>query len=350
MWLNFKENERQKPVAQGIARQNSTHSSVRSNKSNKSSTSLLKKKIEEHAFQTNTAEWQKEQEYKSIRERRKKLRQQTRKRLRMVRRMYIPAILGMILGTIVLFGSTIQSLGEGSVLYTYSDQFKYVGVITIVAGTVLLLTAVGMEGNVSDKMKKEGIIDVKPIIHPDFLFEEDRKYEKTDFSLDKKYGADSSRRESDDAIWKLRSNDEEEGLLCSSISSATSHTPLQGNEITSRWARAMAMNFDNVDSGPRSPRYSENCVHKYSLPICGSTNTPFIQISSVDDKTNTKMTAKTSMSPLSSAAMTGNSTSGMTWQHQKFPGNDQCTNNCLDVPSAVKHNMFLNDILEESNC
>lgn len=315
----------------------------------RSSSSLLKKKIEQHAFQTNTAEWQKEQDYKIIRERRKKLRRQINAKLKLVKRLFILSVLGIILGVIVLFGSTIRTLGDGSIFWTHKTYFKYVGVFLIVAGVILLLSAVGMESHSLDKLKQEGIVEVKPFIHPDFLLESDQKISSPEYSPDNNYNTNCTGLDKQQLLWKQEHNDGEEGFLCSSISSATSNSQVQGNDLTSRWARAMTMSFDACDAGQKSPQGEANAknilVRKNSAQLRALNNAPSIEISTVDEISNCKSRSSSSSSIFGSFS---GSSSGSSIHRVKVNDHEKSFKSTADESNVLKSGAPLHNISEES--
>lgn len=196
---------------------------------------------------TKTGEWQKNQDYKEIRERRKMIRKQIDAKMRVVRRLYVPAILGVIFGIIFLFGAIIRSLGEGTVFWNFREQFKIIGPIVIVLGILLLLTAVGLESHTMEKFKKAGVYDVKPVIHPDFLNESKNFNRQTSKdSSGSSYEPNCSGLERQRLLWTKSNQDEEDGFLCSSIASASSGMIQKGkNNLAPQRSRTILMNVND---------------------------------------------------------------------------------------------------------
>lgn len=183
-----------------------------------------------------------------IRERRKAIRKQIDAKMRVVRRLYIPAILGVIFGIIFLFGAIIRSLGEGTVFWNFREQFKIIGPILIVIGIILLLTAVGLENHNLEKFKKAGIYDVKPVIHPDFFNESANFNRQTSKdSSGSSYENNCSELERQRLLWKKSNQDEEDGFLCSSITSNSSAMIQKGkNDLASQRSRPILMNVNDT--------------------------------------------------------------------------------------------------------
>ncbi|XP_045184207.2 uncharacterized protein LOC123542413 [Mercenaria mercenaria] len=144
-----------------------------SNRSSKSSTSSnnLQRKVEEQQLKTKTEEWKKQRTYESVRKRRHLRTKQMNWKLRIVRRFYVPSVFCLLMGTVGIFCSTVRSLGEGTMFWTYKEQFRIIGLIVTVAGVLFLLITVGVESQIAQKMKKKGIREADPFIHPDFLKE-----------------------------------------------------------------------------------------------------------------------------------------------------------------------------------
>ncbi|XP_045213711.2 uncharacterized protein LOC123564300 [Mercenaria mercenaria] len=314
MWLNFKSDNRnqshggngrllpnstqgegstKKLAARQFSRQNSSRSSTRSAKS-----SILKK-LDEHEMKTKTTEWQKNQDYQMIRERRKILRKQIGAKLRAVRRLYVPSILGVCLGIVFIFGATIRTLSDGTIFWTQREQFKIIGPILLIVGIILLLTAVGLETHSREKLKKAGIEEVKPFIHPDFLKEPERvKRQISKDSSTSSYDPTCSGLDRQRLLWKNRNQGCDDVFLCSSIASTSSATT-QGNtrktDFADRWAKAMAINLHscpvNLNEHAEAPfndtvdDYVDNSNNnsQASLHLRALHNAPVIEVTNTDE-------------------------------------------------------------------
>lgn len=125
-------------------------------------------------MKTKTEEWKKIRKYERIRERRKLRTKQMNRKLRIVRRFYMPTAVCVVIGIVFIFCSTIQSLGDGTIFWTYKEQFSIIGGAVTVLGIVLLFVTVAFESQTSQKMKRENIFEIDPFIHPDFLNEPGR--------------------------------------------------------------------------------------------------------------------------------------------------------------------------------
>lgn len=244
----------------------------------KSSTSNLLKKIEEHQLKNDTLEWQKQQEYNVRRKRRKEIRKimESKSTLQSVKKLYVASFVLVCVGIIMIFGATIRTLSDGSVLWTYREQFVIAGPFVTGLGIVLLLVTVGLESSTEKKIVDSGELDRQPFIHPDFKLEKGQKnfisrqdsvVSSCSSSNRNTPGRDKARRK-----WYETQSSCEEEFLCSSI--ASTNSTFQGIDITTRWAKAMAFTID--ESG---------CVVDNSTKNKTDGNKPSSEFSKVDGDT-----------------------------------------------------------------
>jgi hypothetical protein len=125
-------------------------------------------------MKTKPEEWKKIQKYERVRERRKLRTKQMNRKLRIVRRFYMPTAIFIIVGIIFIFCATIQRLGEGTFLWTNKGSFKIAGTVVTLLGIIMLFVTVAFESQTSQKMKRENIFETDPFIHPDFFNEPNR--------------------------------------------------------------------------------------------------------------------------------------------------------------------------------
>ena len=256
-----------------LERQESTRSNC---SSIKSSNSQLKKKIEELCLQKQPEEWQKEQEYDYRRNRRKQLEKQirqgiSRSRLKQARFLFIPAGLGIFSGTVMLFGSTIRSIGDGSVFWIHRSYFSIIGPVVLVIGLIFFFVAEGLQHHLTQKLRKRGTFELKHEIHPDFLI------------TNKQRSAVGSLRDLDQNSEnsKLLST-KGEPFLSSSLSS-TSTLP----DFAARWVRAMNLNAPNETSKlPERSVSFESDDSIESVVMRALVNAPKIEITDTEAKTN----------------------------------------------------------------
>ena len=258
-----------------LERQESTRSNC---SSLKSSTSQLKKKIEELSLQKQPGEWQKEQEYDFRRNRRKLLEKQVKQeisksRLKQVRFLFIPAGFGILCGTVMLFGSTVRSIGEGSVFWMNRKYFSIIGPVVLVIGLIFFFLAEGLQNHLTRKLRERGIFELKQEIHPDFHI--------TNRHRRRSVSGHSSENE------KFLSTKGESFLSSSLTSSST--LP----DFAARWVRAMTLNIqDETVKHNGTSKLPERSVSFESDDSADSVlmrslnNAPQVDITDTDANTN----------------------------------------------------------------
>lgn len=281
------------------------------------------KKLEEREMNESPGEWQKNQEYKMIRERRKLLRKQVGAKLRTIKRLYILSLFGVILGIVFLFGATIRTLGDGTFLWTYKEAFRIIGTVIIVLGIILLLTTVGLDSVSREKLKKAGVEDIKPVIHPDFLEEDPNKFRRQTSKCSSTSSYDPSCLELDRRrlLWNSKQQDCEDGFLCSSIASASSFNMQKNMPRTmpsDNWAKTMEMNLE-------SSNHTES-VHPSIHDM------PNIEVTYCDDEKSSKSRSSSEVAdsvPLSSAhCYPSSSSSGIYSKTLSSADSDPVTDPC----------------------
>ncbi|KAH3862980.1 hypothetical protein DPMN_025956 [Dreissena polymorpha] len=131
-------------------------------------------------FRSNTDDWQKRQLYDERRKRRKEKRKRTKLRLAYIRRLYIPVGMSLFLGIVILFGSSIEGLGEGTFLWKHQQYFRIIGAVLTVCGFIFMFIVVGCQSSVKSKLKSDGEkslnsnVEISPLIHSDFIKERKR--------------------------------------------------------------------------------------------------------------------------------------------------------------------------------
>ena len=262
-----------------IERQESTRSNC---SSLKSSTSQLKKKIEELCLQKQPDEWQKEQEYDFRRNRRKLLEKQikqelSKSRLKQARYLFIPAGLGIFCGTVMLFGSTIRSVGEGSVFWIHRSYFSIIGPSVLVIGLIFFFLAEGLQNHLTTKLRQRGIFELKQEIHPDFLI--------TNKQRSRTVSAPDLDQNSENTKFLSTKGD---SFLSSSLTS-TSTLP----DFAARWVRAMNLNTQNEtlkhNGTSKLPERSVSFESDDSIDsgiMRSLVNAPQVEITDTDANTN----------------------------------------------------------------
>lgn len=197
-------------------------------------------------------------------------------KLKRVRKLYVISILAICLGIVATFGATIRTVSDGTVFWTYKEQFKIIGPIVTVVGVTVLLVAVGLESCVRDEIKASGELEVHPFIHPDFNSYKPCLSRESSCSSS---AAHTSRLEQLNRKWYDTAG--EEDFLCSSLASTNtcvSQIPV-GNDLTSRWAKAVTMTIDDAPNdkktGQSIPRVDSDISRRL-------VNAPTIQITDVD--------------------------------------------------------------------
>ena len=104
-----------------------------------------------------TADILKEKEFKKRRDSKKAKKQMILqdRRVRCYRSLYVPTIICIGGGCVIVLMSTVQNLGEGTFIYTYRRIFHYVGPITLAFGIILMLVSVGLTDNRTKTVKSK---------------------------------------------------------------------------------------------------------------------------------------------------------------------------------------------------
>lgn len=158
-------------------------------------------------------------------------------------------IVAIVLGIVMLFGSTIRTISDGTIFWTHKDKFRIIGTVVVVVGIVVLLVTVGLENKVLETIRASGELDVRPFIHPDFnnetlCFTRQDSQESSCSS----YNAKTCRvAESRRKWYDTQSSGGEEDFLCSSLASKNSvpQSPTS-TDFTTRWARPMTFTIDET--------------------------------------------------------------------------------------------------------
>ncbi|XP_060581996.1 uncharacterized protein LOC132738509 isoform X2 [Ruditapes philippinarum] len=289
MWLSFKEHgenggnksllpSQSGAVAAKIGRQISRQNSNRSS-GGRSGKSVIMKKIEERELNEKPGEWQRNQEYKNIRERRKLFRKHIGAKLRTIKRLYYLSLFGVLLGILFVFGATIRTLGDGTIFWTFKHQFKISGVTLIIVGVILLLVTVGLDNVSREKLKKAGIEEIKPVVHPDFLEEDPNKFRRqtSKCSYASSYDPSCPALDRQRLLWNTnKQQDYEDGFLCSSIASASS-TNMPGTiprvYSSDHWAKVMDMNLESLNNTECTGHSSFHGMPNIEITYCNEKST-----------------------------------------------------------------------------
>lgn len=234
------------------------------------------------------------------------------------------------------------------------DQFRIIGPVCIVLGVILLLTTVGLENCSMEKLKKEGLDEVKPFIHPDFLAEHisvNRQASKD--SPSNSYDPNCSQLEQHRLIWQDNSNQGvEDGILCASITSVASVPPDDsgGIDLTANWARAMALNFNN-DIDVEDDKYQTIIPNidiidnpnsrRYNAHLRALCNAPYVEVTDVDETTIPHSPLSSSTASISPMAMPSSETA-----LQTSTVTDHCINGTLskeELPLLGNSNHLSNE-------
>lgn len=77
-----------------------------------------------------------------------------RRRVRCIRKLFIPTALCWIVGFGITLASTVRSLGEGTVFWNYREDFQIAGPCLLGAGLIMLMLTEGLISNQQIKIKQ----------------------------------------------------------------------------------------------------------------------------------------------------------------------------------------------------
>ncbi|XP_076073316.1 uncharacterized protein LOC143044938 [Mytilus galloprovincialis] len=92
-------------------------------------------------------------------------REKRKERVRCLRKLLIPTAFCWLVGFVLIMGSTVQSLGEGTIFWNLRDKFHIIGPVVLGTGLVLLLITEGCISNHQMKIRKLESIIMTPEVN-----------------------------------------------------------------------------------------------------------------------------------------------------------------------------------------
>ncbi|CAC5419481.1 unnamed protein product [Mytilus coruscus] len=96
---------------------------------------------------------------------REAIREKRKKRVRCFRKLLIPTAICWLVGFVLIMGSTVRSLGEGTIFWNIRDKLHIIGPVVLGTGLVLLMITEGCISNHQTKIRKLESIILTPEVN-----------------------------------------------------------------------------------------------------------------------------------------------------------------------------------------